>query len=100
DFRLCVFTGAVAGLEYIVLALAVVEGPGAAGVEPILIGIPHHIFKGCILIGTGIIAGLVTVQIRKRILSSFAMVEERNRISRTFGEYVSPAVVDTLMDLK
>ena len=100
DFRLCVFTGLVAGLEYIALAMWVIAGSAGEQVEPILVGVPHNLFKGIILIGTGVVAGLVTVQIRKRILSSFESVEERNRISRTFGEYVSPAVVETLLDLK
>jgi adenylate cyclase len=48
----------------------------------------------------GVAAGAVTVQIKKRILSSFEMVEERNRISRTFGEYVSPIVMNKLLTLK
>jgi adenylate cyclase len=45
-------------------------------------------------------AGLVTIQIKKRILRSFQMIEERNRISRTFGEHVSPVVMNTLLALK
>jgi adenylate cyclase len=69
-------------------------------VEPILSGIPHHLFKGFLLFVTGVVTGLVTLQIRKRILNSFSVVEERNRISRTFGEYVSPEVMGTLMNLK
>ena len=100
DFRLCLFTGAVAAIEYVALAIYTVRDASALNAEPILVGLPHHIFKGCLLLGTGIVAGIVTVQIRKRILSSFEMIEERNRISRTFGEYVSPTVVDTLLDLK
>ncbi|HEX5889374.1 MAG TPA: adenylate/guanylate cyclase domain-containing protein [Pyrinomonadaceae bacterium] len=42
----------------------------------------------------------MTIQIKKRILNSFEMVEERNRISRTFGEYVSPIVMNKLLTLK
>src|SRR4030095_11063640 len=68
--------------------------------EPILLGIPHHLFKGFLLFAMGVVTGLVTLQIRKRILKSFEVVEERNRISRTFGEYVSPAVMNKLMELK
>jgi adenylate cyclase len=48
----------------------------------------------------GVVTGFVTIQIRKRILNAFSVVEERNRISRTFGEYVSPEVMSKLMDLK
>ena len=99
NVRLCIFTGFVAGLEYTLLALYFIRNAGSA-VEPILTGVPHHLFKGFLLFLTGVVTGLVTMQIRKRILSSFSVVAERNRISRTFGEYVSPEVMSKLMDLK
>ena len=99
NVRLCIFTGFVAGLEYTLLALYFIRNANTA-VEPILTGVPHHVFKGFLLFLTGVVTGLVTMQIRKRILSSFSVVAERNRISRTFGEYVSPEVMGKLMDLK
>ena len=99
NVRLCIFTGFVAGLEYTLLALYFIRNANSE-VEPILAGVPHHMFKGFLLILTGVVTGLVTLQIRKRILSSFTVVEERNRISRTFGEYVSPEVMGKLLDLK
>jgi adenylate cyclase len=100
DFRLCLFTGAVAGIEYSLLATYFVTSVSNTAAEPILVGIPHHLFKGFLLFAMGVVTGLVTLQIRKRILRSFEVVEERNRISRTFGEYVSPAVMNKLMELK
>jgi adenylate cyclase len=100
DFRLSVFTGAVAGLEYAALAMIFIHNTSGASVEPILIGTPPHLFKGVLLFLTGLVTGLVTLQVRKRILKSFEMVEERNRISRTFGEYVSPVVMNELLTLK
>src|ERR1700741_1272735 len=100
NVRLCIFTGAVAGVEYSLLAVYFIQKTAGTPLEPILVGLPHHLFKGFLLFLTGVVTGLVTAQIRKRILSSFTVVEERNRISRTFGEYVSPEVMGKLMDLK
>lgn len=100
DLKLCIFTGAVAGLEYSALAMVLLSSASSSGVEPILVGTSHHLFKGFLLFATGVVTGLVTVQVRKRIVKSFEMVEERNRISRTFGEYVSPVVMDKLLTLK
>ena len=100
NLRLCVFTGAVAGIEYTALALYFISQGSTAAIEPILSGVPHHLFKGFLLFATGVVTGLVTLQVKRRILNSFEMVEERNRISRTFGEYVSPVVMDKLMTLK
>lgn len=100
NFKLCVFTGAVAGLEYAALSLYFINQGSNTPIEPILSGVPHHLMKGLLLFFMGVVTGLVTQQTRKRILKSFETVEERNRISRTFGEYVSPVVMDKLMTLK
>jgi adenylate cyclase len=100
NFRLCVFTGAVAGLEYLLLAMFYINKVPDSAIEPILSGTPHHILKGSLLFLTGVVAGLVTLQIKRRIVNSFEMIEERNRISRTFGEHVSPEVMNKLLALK
>ena len=100
NLKLCVFTGAVAGLEYSALALYSVTHGSNALVEPILSGVPDHLLKGFLLFATGVVAGLVARQIKRRTLKSFEMIEERNRIRRTFGEYVSPVVMEKLMTLK
>jgi adenylate cyclase len=98
--KLCVFTGAVAALEYSLISLYLISTSTDTSIEPILTATPHHLFKGFMLLATGAVTGLVTLQIRKRILSSFETIDEKNRISRTFGEYVSPAVMDKLLTLK
>src|ERR1051325_252755 len=73
---------------------------GEGTTQPILSTAPPHLLKGFLFLLTGVAAGLVTIEVRKRMLSSFETVEERNRISRTFGEYVSPIVMDKLLTLK
>ena len=100
DIKLSIFTGVVAGIEYSILAVYFINKTPTAGIEPILVGTQHHLFRGFLFILMGVVTGLVTLQIRKRILNSFSVIEERNRISRTFGEYVSPEVMGTLLDLK
>jgi len=98
--RLCVFTGAVAAIEYLILASYFIDERSNAAVEPILTSLPHHIIRALLLLVIGVVTGLVTIQIKKRTLNSFATVEERNRIRRTFGEYVSPVVMEELLTLK
>ena len=100
NLKLCVFTGAVAGIEYALVALVLINSPSTGAVEPILSGFPHHVLKGFLLFATGVVTGMVTRQIKKRTLKSFEVIAERNHISRTFGEYVSPAVMEKLMTLK
>src|SRR5215471_2509178 len=98
--RLSVFTGAVAGIEYSIMALYFADASSRAVVEPILTAVPHHLLRALLLFITGVVTGLATVQIKKRILNSFVMIQERNRIRRTFGEYVSPVVMDKLLTLQ
>jgi len=97
---LCFFTGLVAGVEYGILSMYFVSAVPAGSAEPILLGVGPHLFKAFLLFMTGIVTGMVTLQIRKRIVNSFSVIEERNHISQTFGEYVSPEVMGTLLDLK
>ena len=98
--RLCVFTGAVAALQYSILARYFADESAQTLIEPILTAFPHHLVRGLLLLMTGVVTGLVTVQIKKRILNSFIMIQEQNRIRRTFGEYVSPVVMDKLLTLQ
>jgi adenylate cyclase len=100
DSRLSVFTGAISALQYLVLSIIFIHYTAQSTAEPIISTLPPHIIKSFLLLLMGIAAGAVTAQIKKRILSSFEMVEERNRISRTFGEYVSPIVMNKLLTLK
>jgi adenylate cyclase len=101
DFKLSVFTGLVAAIQYWTVSLIYVGLTKAEDLaQPIISSTPPHLLKGFLFLMTGVAAGLVTIQVKKRILNSFETVEERNRISRTFGEYVSPIVMDTLLTLK
>ncbi|HJS23561.1 MAG TPA: hypothetical protein VJ751_04260, partial [Pyrinomonadaceae bacterium] len=101
DFKLCVFTGAAAAFQYWTLSMIfMTKAETVSRIEPILWTAPPHILKGFLFLMTGLAAGAVTVQIKKRLLKSFEIVEERNRISRTFGEYVSPMVMKKLLTLK
>jgi adenylate cyclase len=100
DLKLCVFTGLVAAIQYWTVSLLYIGLAKADESAAIISSAPPHLLKGFLFLLTGVAAGLVTIQVRKRILSSFETVEERNRISRTFGEYVSPIVMDKLLTLK
>ena len=101
DLKLCVFTGAVSAIQYWTVSLIYLSQAAATpNVNPMILSAPPHILKGFLFLLIGVAAGAVTVQIKKRLLKSFEIVEERNRISRTFGEYVSPIVMKKLLTLK
>jgi uncharacterized membrane protein (DUF106 family) len=51
-----------------------------------------HVVKGVVLLSLGVLTGLIAQQIKKRLLDSFKLAEERNEVANTFGQHVSPAV--------
>ena len=97
NFRLSVFTGAVAAFEYTLVALVFI-GRGGQEINPLLMLAPVHVLKGVALLALGVVTGLVALQIKRRMLDSFRLAGERERVVNTFGQHVSPAVVDKLLE--
>ena len=98
NFRITLFTGLVSALGYFSLALWFVTRPASQSAEPFLIAIPQHLIKAIFLLAMGVMTGFVTLQIKRRVLNSALITEERNRISRTFGQHVSPEVMKELLE--
>ena len=98
DFRLSVFTGAVAALQYFALAHAY-AGKGVDAEMPFDLP-PFYIAKAAILLLAGLAAGFVALQIRSRVDNAFRASEERERIMSTFGQQVSPQIVEELLKQK
>lgn len=96
DFALSVFTGLVAAAEFVALSFAHAGG-GAPG-WPALLWAPGYILmKGVMLLLSGVAAGFVAAQLRRRIVNAFHASQERQRIVSAFGQQVSPQVVEELL---
>jgi adenylate cyclase len=96
DFKLSVFTGFVAAVEYVILSAVFVRGSEMAA-GTLLSLPPFYIAKGVMLVLAGFGAGFVADQIKHRVLSVFRGLEERQRIVNAFGQQVSPAIVEELL---
>jgi adenylate cyclase len=96
DFRLSVFTGGVAAVEYVILSFALVGGSEVAA-GTLLSLPPFYLAKGVMLVLAGLAAGFVADQIKRRVTSVFLALEERQRIVNAFGQQVSPAIVEELL---
>ena len=96
DFRLSVFTGCVAAVEYVILSFALVGGSKVAAGTLFSLR-PFHLAKGVMLVLAGFAAGFVADQIKRRVMSVFLALEERQRIVNAFGQQVSPAIVEELL---
>ena len=97
DFNLCAFTGFVAAVEYVTWAFMNLDSggdvlPGNAVATHVL-----YLGKGIFMMLGGIAAGIVTAQTKRRVLRTFKIIDERNKIVSAFGQQVSPAIADELL---
>jgi adenylate cyclase len=97
DFRLSVFTGLVAAAEYVALAFAYIGAGGVAAAGTPFGAPPYYFAKGAMLLLAGLAAGFVANQLKRRVSNVFRAREERQRIVGTFGQQVSPAIVEELL---
>ena len=98
NFRITVFTGLVSAVSYFSLALWLITRPDSQSADPFLIAFPQHLIKAIFLLAMAVMTGFVTLQIKRRVISSALITAERNRISRTFGQHVSPEVMKELLE--
>jgi adenylate cyclase len=92
NFWLSAFTGLVAAVQ--LLAVAMYYEPLSAEQEPELY---FHTVRSLTLLGSGILAGAVGVQLRRQFAASIEATTARDRITNLFGQHVSPQVVERLM---
>ncbi|HYM03563.1 MAG TPA: adenylate/guanylate cyclase domain-containing protein [Stellaceae bacterium] len=96
DFMLPLLTGAVAaagylGLVYVVLPL------NAPPTDPALAPL-YHLTRAAIMLIAGLVAGLVSLRLREKFGLAVAEAASRERVTNIFGQHVSPAVVERLID--
>lgn len=97
DFRLSVFTGAVAAVEYVALSYAYLGGSdGSAAGTPLALP-PFYLGKGAMLLLAGLAAGFVAHQLKRRVGNAFRTMQERQRVMDAFGQQVSPAIAEELL---
>jgi adenylate cyclase len=97
DFWLCLFTGTMAALQYGGFGLWALSQPQTTTVDPLLSATLNHGMRVGILLGAGLAAGIVSLQIKRQFIRALHSVEEQNRILGMFGQHVSPAVVERLL---
>ncbi len=94
DLKLSIFAGFVASAEYLILALIYYDQYTLSGDLAILNMFNLYTAKSIFLLMAGVIAGIVSLKIRKNIFSSFHTLQERNNLEKAFGQQVSKEVVD------
>ncbi len=91
DFVLPAFTGVVAAAGYLGVATWVLSFQGMATN-------PNHVIKAALMVVAGAVAGLVALRLRAKFRRAVEEAVSRERVTNLFGQHVSPAVVDRLLD--
>lgn len=100
DFKISLFTGGMAALQFLLLSIYLLSRTEVESVIPTYSFTAPFVGKAGIMLVTGIISGLVAHEIRKRIVHSYEILEERNRIERIFGQQISSKLVGVLLKEK
>lgn len=96
DFKLAVFSGAVAAIEYMIISYIYIARFPEQQIE--YLGLHSlYIGKAVILFVSGVIAGFVAWQLRRRVLKYYQLIIERNKIYDLFGQQVSHEIVEDLL---
>ncbi|UYN96165.1 MAG: adenylate/guanylate cyclase domain-containing protein [Enhydrobacter sp.] len=98
DFWLSLWTGAVAAIQQ--MSLAVWLLPVHVAADQPEQTIVFHLSRSIVLVVTGAVAGLVAVSLRRQFDDSVAAAASRDRVTNLFGQHVSPAVVERLIAAK
>jgi adenylate cyclase len=93
NFWLSTFTGFVAAAELLIVAL--LDRPSIdVSQNPEIF---YHSERSFIILICGILAGAVSVQLRRQFAASIEAASARDRVTDLFGQHVSPQVVERLM---
>lgn len=92
DFALSAFTGLIAATGFLGL------GFWARATEPGGTDLLNYFTKAAIMVAVGVVAGFVALRLRAKFRRAVEEGASRERVTNLFGQHVSPAVVDRLLE--
>ena len=95
DFWLSLWTGIVAAVQQMVLAVWFL--PLSLLAERLNETVDYHLARSLMLLTGGVVAGVVARSLRRQFDNSVATAVARDRVTNLFGQHVSPSVVDRLL---
>lgn len=100
DFKLCVFSGSSAAIQYLIIALYLSSKPFPDDAIKSASFFPAYLGTAALFFISGLIAGLITNQIKKGLMKHYKAQAERNEIQKLFGQQISKEIVDDLVKNK
>jgi adenylate cyclase len=101
SFTLSVFTGVVAAVSFIAIALFLLDQTTDKSIlVPYLYSPFIFVLKGCIIMLSGFAAAYVAYLIKGSITNSIKNLERQNQVINLFGQQVSKEIVDEMLNKK
>lgn len=100
DFKLCVYTGLVALIQYIIIAFYLSSKPFPDDITNTIFFFPAYLGTAALFFISGLTAGLITNQIKKGLVKNLKAQSERNEIHKLFNQQISKEIVDVLIENK
>ena len=97
DIKISITAGVAAAIEYSLAVFYALSSAPANSVVTILHEPFIYIGKAIAILLSGVMAGVVAMQLRKRIYSTHKNIIERNRIANLFSQQVSQEIADELL---
>jgi adenylate cyclase len=100
DFKLCVFSGTIAAIQFIIVAWYLSNKPSPVASIESFSFFPIYLGTAALLFISGHTAGLITNQIKRGLIKHYRAQSERNEIQKLFGQQISKEIVDELVENK
>ncbi|GIX41868.1 MAG: guanylate cyclase [Leptospiraceae bacterium] len=101
DIYLSIFTGTVAFIEYLLLSIYFINLFEIKSSIPVyFFSIEFYITHGGVFFISGILCGLISKSLKDNIRRAAQIMEDRNEVLEIFGQYVSPEVMNKLLNQK
>ncbi len=102
NFKLSIFTGGLAAVEYIGVSVyysTVFSDVPVDRFHPDLTGM-QYLGQGMMLLISGIAAGYVADLIKQKMLVSWKSIQEKNEVIDLFGQQISPQIAERILENK
>ncbi len=100
NFKLSLFTGTLAALEYVFISIyysTLYSNVPVDMLNPDLTGI-QYLGQGSILIIAGVAAGFVANLIKKNMKVSWSSIKEKNEVIDLFGQQISSQIAENILE--
>lgn len=97
DYRLPVFTGIAAALEYLLVSVFCSLAGSRMGVSELAVAPIQYLGQALVMVTAGVAAGFVANLVKRKMGTSFMYLAERNDVINLFGQQISHQIAGEIL---